>query len=101
MGESIEEQIQAILKRAPTIEDYLAPFRDRIAELEKQLPAAKTNPKRRAINRELHKLRIYVRQKANRNRREKEPSPRQLRRDKTAEKNLRWLLRKEEKNRRA
>jgi len=60
MGDSIEEQVAAILARAPSVEDHVAPFLGQIAELQKQLAKAKTNPKRQAIRRELNKLRRYV-----------------------------------------
>jgi hypothetical protein len=76
MSNSIEEQIASILESAPTVEDYLAPRRARIAELRKQLAEAKTRPKRQAIRRELNQHLRYVSQVTAGKRRQKPPSRR-------------------------
>ena len=98
MDASIEEQIARILKDAPTAEDYLAPIRLQVAVLQKQLAEAKTNPKRRAISRQLKKHLRYLSGADNRDR-QKRPSARQIRREKAEEKKLAWLVRKAGKNR--
>ena len=99
MGDSIEEQVAAILARAPSVEDHVAPFLGQIAELQKQLAKAKTNPKRQAIRRELNKLRRYVSHVTAQNRPRKQPSMRQLTRQKAAGKKLVWLARKKDTSR--
>jgi hypothetical protein len=97
MGDSIKEQIAAILASAPSMEDHVAPFLGQIAELQKQLAKAKTNPKRQAIRRELNKLRRYVSHvTAQKRPRRQPPSKRQLRRQKAAGKKLAWRARKED-----
>jgi hypothetical protein len=100
MSNSIEEQIASILESAPTVEDYLAPRRARIAELRKQLAEAKTRPKRQAIRRELNHHLRYVSQVTAGKRRQKPPSRRGLRIQKATKKKLIWLARKADKDRR-
>jgi hypothetical protein len=62
MRDNIEEQIARIMADAPSVEDQLAPYREQIAILEKQLATAKTNRKRKAIHRELDKVQRHVSQ---------------------------------------
>jgi len=99
MSGSIEEQIAKILADAPTMEDHVAPFQEQISQLEKQFLAAKTNPKRKAILRELKKCRRYVSQCLSGKKSKRRQSQRQERQEKATERKLRWLARRLGKNR--
>jgi len=98
MDDSIEERIARILKRTPTVEDYLAPIRARIGVLQKQLAQAKTRPKRQAIGRELNKHLRHVSQAESRNQ-QKRPSVRRIKKEKAEMEKLGWLVRKTAKSR--
>jgi len=101
MSDNIEEQIAKIMADAPTIEDHLAPYRQRIAALESQLSARSglTNPKRKAIHRELNRHRQYVSQFIGGRKATAAASPREVKKEKATRKKLRWLGRKADQTR--
>jgi len=96
MNDNIEEQIAKIMADAPTIEDHLAPYRQQILELEKQLSATSglTNRKRQAIHRELNRHQHYVSQFTDGRKATAAASPRDIKKEKATAKKLQWLARK-------
>ena len=95
MNDNIEEQIAKIMADAPTIEDHLAPHRQQILELEKQLSATSglTNRKRQAIHRKLNRHRRYVSQFTDGRKATAAASPGDIKKEKAAKKKLQWLAR--------
>ena len=90
MSDNIEEKVAKIMADAPTIEDHLAPYRQRILELEKQLSA--TSHRSLAII--LFPHQHYVSQFTDGRKATAAASPRDIKKKKATAKKLQWLARK-------
>ena len=91
-----ETEIAKIMARAPSVEEHLAPYRQRIADLEtKQLQlSGLTNRKRQNIHKELIRLRLYVSQFTNSSEYKKICAPSDSKKQKAVQKRLLRLARK-------